>query len=641
MSISQGEAVTILLLAGIPLFPSRSLEPPMLPGPVFFHELRTVARRRRFYALRTAMGLFLLYLMILAMDLSRPTATVYDSNREYSPGELALIGMNLFGSVIWLQGIVILLLTPAFVAGTIAEDRKRKVLSYLLASPLTGAEIVLGKLAARLVNLVVLVAVGLPVVSIALFLGGVDPASLWLCYGASFSTLYLLAAVSILVSTFSARPRDAILRAYLIELVWLLLPLVEWLCQSAGGTLGRLTTAARPITEWIIGSSPAILTFQGPGLFRGGSRIGLAPWLIGLQLIQGTLLIAWSTLRLRPVEQGSRLRGLRWLGLRSAPKSRRLGARRPCGDAPMIWKECSGTLSSSSHLHTMCLICLFGTAVGGLGYLVYRLGSPAFQEVLDYGYGDTGDQSARNLLSGGVRSLTACLYVLTALLVGAGAATGITMEREKDAWTSLTVTPLEGHEIVKGKILGALWRISGILAALLLVWLIGLICGAVHPLGFLLAILATTIDLTFIAVLGTYLSLRSKSSARAITATIAILLFLNGGYLCCCAPAMNGPESFLFTAGVTPMIVTAAPFSFSELDESFRSFAPRPEPIVLTFVLSLVFYGVAAVALLHACLNRFDIEVDRPRRRLAVDPERVSREGIVFEEQDPDRPPAE
>ena len=177
------------------VFASRSLEPPMLPGPVFFHELRTVARRRRSYALRTALGLFLLYLMIQSTNRWDPYASQSETNREYSPGELALIGMNLFGTVIWLQGIVILLLTPAFVAGTIAEDRQRKVLSYLLASPLSGAEIVLGKLAARLLNLVVLVAVGLPVVSIALFLGGVDPVAVWLCYGTSFSTLYLLAAI--------------------------------------------------------------------------------------------------------------------------------------------------------------------------------------------------------------------------------------------------------------------------------------------------------------------------------------------------------------------------------------------------------------------------------------------------------------
>jgi len=610
----------------------------MLPGPVFFHELRTVARRRRSYALRTALGFFLLYLMIQSTNRWNAYATRTATNREYTPGELAQIGMNLFGIVIRLQGAVILLLTPAFVAGTIAEDRQRKVLSYLLASPLTGAEIVLGKLAARLVNLVVLVAVGLPVVSIALFLGGVDPLAVWFCYGTSFSTLYMLAAVSIFVSTFTARPRDAIVRAYLIEVVWLLLPLVERLCVLHGGTLGTLATAASPITDWILGSSPGVLFFQGLGPLRLGGGLGKPSWLIGLQLIQGTLLLAWCTLRLRPVEQGSRLRGLRWLGTPSAPKPHRLFARRPCGDAPMIWKECSGTLSSPSLFRTVCLFCLAVAAVGGLGCWLYFVSIPAFREVLDYGYGSTGSQAYRDSLSTSVRYLTPWLYVLIALLLGAGAATGITMEREKDAWTSLIVTPLEGQEIVTGKFLGALWRVRGILAILLLVWLIGLICGAVHPLGFLLAIVSTSIYLTFIAVLGTYLSLRSKSSAQAIAATIAILVFLNGGYLFCCAPAMYGPESMVFAAGVTPMIVTAAPFSFSDLDESFRSFAPHQTTLVMTLVFSLAFYAVSAFALLHACLNRFEIEVDRPRRGIADDLAGVSRESIMFEEPEPDRP---
>ena len=269
------------------------------------------------------LGLFLLYLMIQATNRWGNYPSRLDTNREYTPGELAQIGMNLFSIVIWLQSMVILLLTPAFVARTIAEDRQRKVLSYLLASPLSGAEIVLGKLAARLLNLVVLVAVGLPVVSIALFLGGVDPVEVWLCYGTSFSTLYLLAAIAIFASTFSLRPRDAILRTYLIEVVWLLLPLCENLCQRAGGTLGQFASEARPITEWILGSSPAVLLLRTP-VWRGGTQEVL--WLIGLQLIQGTLLLAWCTLRLRPIEQGSRLWGLRWLGTRRAAKPRRLFA---------------------------------------------------------------------------------------------------------------------------------------------------------------------------------------------------------------------------------------------------------------------------------------------------------------------------
>ncbi len=634
MGSGQGEAATIRGLAGIPFFSSMSLEPTMLPGPVFFHELRFVARQRRAYALRTILGLFLLYLVIQSTN--HFPAYAYQANRQqdFTAAELARIGMSLWAAVIWLQAIVILLLTPAFVAGTIAEERQRKVLGYLLASPLSGAEIVLGKLAARLLNLVVLVAVGLPVVSLALFLGGIDPDTVWLCYGTSFSTLYLVASLSILVSTFSQRPRDAILRAYLIELAWLMLPLMEKLCEQAGGEVARLAEAALPITQWTIGSSPAILIFQDTRLTRGGGDVAIVYWLIGLQVVLGTLLLAWCTLRLRPMEKGSRLWASRWLSKSRAPKSYRLFARRPCGDAPMIWKECSGTLSGPGVFRAICLIGLVIAGVGGLGYAVYRLGLPAFQEVLDYGYGSGGSQSARNALSMAVRVLTVCLYLLTATLLGAGAATGITMERERDAWTSLTVTALEGHEIVTGKILGAFWRVRGLLIALPFAWLIGMICGAVHPLGFLLAIVTSSINLAFIAVLGTYISLCSRSSARAIAASIAILVFVNGGYLFCCMPALNGPETII-TAGASPWLVTAAPFSWSDLElHPYPRYGSSLATLAVTFVINIGFYSALTFALFHTCLARFEIEVDRPRLRDPYDDSKIlDREGIVFQEQ--------
>ena len=209
----------------------------------------------------------------------------------------------------------------------------------------------------------------------------------------------------------------------------------------------------------------------------------MVSWLIGLQFLQGTLFLAWCTFRLRPVEQGSRLPGLR-RPRRKAPQGFRLFLRRACGDAPMIWKECTGALTSRGMLSTVCLVCLAVATIGGMGFLAYQLGIPAFQEVLDYGGWRFAAESARDNLNSGVRTLTACLYTLAAMLLGRlAAATGITMEREKDAWTSLTVTPLEGREIVAGKTLGAFWRVRGILAALLSVWFLGLICGGGAPTG--------------------------------------------------------------------------------------------------------------------------------------------------------------
>ena len=422
----------------------------MLPGPVFFHELRSAARKRRSFIIRTLIGLFLLY-VLLESGAQPYWRSASSSSWEYSMEELAWLGRSLFGSVVWLHAAVILLLTPAVVAGSIVEDRQRKILSYLLASPLTGAEIVLGKLAARLINLIVLVAVGLPVVSIALFLGGVEPTEVWLCYGLSFSTVYFLAGVSIFASAFSARPRDAIVRAYSIEAIWLSLPLIEHGLRYVGGLTARIAQEAQPVTDWITGSTPSLLL----DLPSYNLVLGTALWMMALQVLYGTALLAWATVRLRPVEKGSRLRGLGWLDSRREDRPRRLFNRRPCGDAPMVWKECSSSFSAPSLLRMLFLLGLSLGAVAGLGYWVFAIGLPAFLEVRDYGYGIAGIQSAREFMSYSVRIFTSVLYILSGLLMAAAAATSVTTEREKDTWVSLTATPLSGPEILKGKILGA------------------------------------------------------------------------------------------------------------------------------------------------------------------------------------------
>ena len=98
----------------------------------------------------------------------------------------------------------------------------------------------------------------------------------------------------------------------------------------------------------------------------------------------------------------------------------------------------------------------------------------------------------------------------------------------------------------------------------------GMCCGAVHPIGVIAAVVATAIYAVFFAILGTYISLRFKSSARAIATTIAVLVFLNGGYLFCCIPLIEGTDVVIVLAGFTPMIVTYAPFSARSSSRSSR-----------------------------------------------------------------------
>ena len=73
------------------------------------------------------------------------------------------------------QEILVLVLTPALVAGVIADEKQRKTLHYLMASQLSSAEIVLGKLLVRMLYVAVLLGVSLPILSLLVLLGGVDP----------------------------------------------------------------------------------------------------------------------------------------------------------------------------------------------------------------------------------------------------------------------------------------------------------------------------------------------------------------------------------------------------------------------------------------------------------------------------------
>ena len=68
--------------------------------------------------------------------------------------------------------MAVLVLTPAIVAGVIADEKQRKTLQYLMVSRLNSAEIVLGKLFARLLHIGVFLAIGLPVMSLTSLFGG-------------------------------------------------------------------------------------------------------------------------------------------------------------------------------------------------------------------------------------------------------------------------------------------------------------------------------------------------------------------------------------------------------------------------------------------------------------------------------------
>src|SRR5271169_1244735 len=191
-------------------------------GPVVRYELITTARRGRFYIARVVYGLCLLFLLWTRFQ---------EFNARHPQGgtveEVQTFAEATFISFAGAQGAALLCLIPALVAGVIADEHQRKTLHYLLASRLSSAEIVLGKLGARLVHVSTFVALGIPVVCLLALYGGLNPDNVFYVYLGTLSIAVFASGLSILISIMARRPRDAILVTYGIGALWLLVP--AWL----------------------------------------------------------------------------------------------------------------------------------------------------------------------------------------------------------------------------------------------------------------------------------------------------------------------------------------------------------------------------------------------------------------------------
>src|SRR5262245_37248252 len=114
-------------------------------GPVFAWEWSRASRRWQTYALRCVV------IALLLAALAGAWFALSDPSRELMLSNPASVGSVFFSVLVRTQLTLILLAAPAATAGAVCDDKSRGVLLHLLATDLSAAEIVLGKLAARMI----------------------------------------------------------------------------------------------------------------------------------------------------------------------------------------------------------------------------------------------------------------------------------------------------------------------------------------------------------------------------------------------------------------------------------------------------------------------------------------------------------
>src|SRR5262249_39247876 len=127
-----------------------------------------------------------------------------------------------------------------------------------------------------------------------------------------------------------------------------------------------------------------------------------------------------------------------------------------------------------------------------------------------------------------LREVSVPFSIFSTLLLMETAARSVVDERRQDTWSSLRLTLLSGREIVRAKVIGAIWRVRGVLALLVGLWIVGLAAGALHPVGIVAALAVLSVSTGLTAVMGTALSLwaRDESPDARVSPLIVLVAFV-------------------------------------------------------------------------------------------------------------------
>ena len=256
------------------------------PGPVFLYECLANSRRWQTYAIRSV-GVAVMLAAVSSIAMSRTTVHSPHSWRDY-----AALGESYFTAIIGVELTLVMLAAPAATAGAICVDRARGTLTHMLVTDLSDPEIVLGKLAARLLPILGLVACTWPVLAISSLLGGIDPTALTLAFAIILAVAVLGCTMALALSVWARKPHEVVLVVYTF---WMLMVLL-WPIWSV---LSTVTAVVRP-PAWSLAANPYYLAFapySTPGRVGFWDYLGFFAVVLGASAVL-TVLAVW---RMRPV----------------------------------------------------------------------------------------------------------------------------------------------------------------------------------------------------------------------------------------------------------------------------------------------------------------------------------------------------
>ena len=484
-----------------------------LTGPIFDKELRVSARRQRNYVLR------FVYLALLTILITLVWISVVEDTYYYSLAhrisQMSEAGKIIITSVIWFQFCMTMLIAVIMLSTSISDEIYHRTLGVLMTTPINSFQIVMGKLFSKLWQLIILMAISLPLLATIRVFGGVPWEFVIAGLCITLTGIIFTGAVSMYFSIRSRRAYGVILKTLFTGgILYAFLPFMFfWLLED--------TYSEMSLISIILHANPfgAMVWITADMMSPGGSNPVFSWPLHCVIMLGGSALVLAACVRI--VRKVALRQATGAAGVFTTRKQRRLqknqagraGAEEPSGGrirrvvgSPIIWKELKTPLLSGGKMAAIIAI-LFTIAAMLITYFVCA--------------------SERCLDEDDTQIVYVTLFVGLGILVTAVmSATTITTEKETRSWPILLATTLSDWEIILGKAVGVFRKCMPIWLLLAGHVVLFTFAGLIHPIVSLhLAMLVTWI-VVFFAGSGLYFSACFRRTTTAVVMNIGLALTL-------------------------------------------------------------------------------------------------------------------
>ena len=467
-----------------------------LTGPIFDKELRVSSRRRRNYVLRFLYVIFFVALLSLFwLDIvAGRTTSLYQVSR------MAEAGRNIILVAVWFQFLMSQVVAVVMLSTSISDEIYKRTLGVLMTTPIGSLQIVLGKLLSKLLQMVLLLAITLPLLAIVRVFGGVPWDFLVASLCVTMTTILFVGSLSLFFSIFTRRAYVVIIvTALTLAMLFALLPfIVAFLVHDvmSSGAFFDLLTYVNPYVL-MVKATDAMETARSMRFVGWPTHSAIMLGASVLLLLLSTILVRRAALRQAAGQSG--LWSPRGNLLEDSTRTSRI--RRVVG-SPVLWKERRTPLLGRRKLG-MIVAMLLALGLLGTTYIVC-----AKEDILT----DWTVQAS---------------YIVIFLLLGllfttVLPATCITLEKEAQTWPLLLTTAISDWEIVWGKFLGTVRRCLPAWWFLLGHVTIFALAGIIHPVGAIQLVILGAWVIFFLSGTGLYFSTRFRHTTTAVIANMAL-----------------------------------------------------------------------------------------------------------------------